>query len=238
MTRADRAASSIALLAAACAAAAFPGRMAAAAEAAPISLRSLLEEMTDPDRLARWPEPAYRCLQSSSHDRRSRTRSDPGGWFANTDNMDGLGADLRWESHGGRREAVLLDVEGPGCIVRFWTGGNPPKGKVRFYLDGAEEPAIEEPLGDLLGGRSFVPRPLGIENSGAADNLYLPIPYAKSAKITYDEAVPVFGGPQVRVTLDPDEEAVTLVGALTVFTIDWRKFANVDRVFMIGRWLS
>jgi len=165
--------------------------LAGAGEAS-ITLESLLKEMVDRDAIARWPEPAYTCRQASSYDRHSKTPADPKNWFANTDNMDGLGADLKWETnppYGGRREAVMLDVEGPGCIVRFWSGGQVPKGHIRFYLDGAEAPAIDAPMQDLMSGKGFVPKPLAIENAGRAINLYLPVPYAKHCKITYDEGV-------------------------------------------------
>ena len=75
--------------------------------------------MTDFEAVARWPKPEYTCRQASSYDRRSKTPGDPAGWFANTDNMDGLGADLRWETIAGRRECVMLDVDGPGAIARL-----------------------------------------------------------------------------------------------------------------------
>ncbi|MCX7048018.1 MAG: DUF2961 domain-containing protein [Candidatus Sumerlaeota bacterium] len=155
-----------------------------------ISLESLLKDMVDRDAIARWPEPPYVSRQASSYDRRSKTPDDAAGWFANTDNMDGLGKALRWETIQGRRECVMMEADGPGCVVRFWVGGAPPKGKVRFYLDGAESPAIEAPLYDLLAGKAFVPKPLAIENSGAAINLYLPVLYARHCKITYDEQNP------------------------------------------------
>jgi len=183
----------------------WAGRMAIAwavlsspirAEEATVSLKSLLAAMTDIEAIARWPQPEYTCRQVSSYDRQSKSPKDPAGWFANTDNMDGLGTDLRWETVQGRRECVLAEVEGPGAIVRFWSGGNPPKGRVRFYLDGAAEPAIEGALQELFSGKGFVPRPLAIENAGAAVNCYLPVPYALRCKITYDEADPVKpGGP-------------------------------------------
>ena len=162
----------------------------ARAEEPAISLESLLREMVDRDAIARWPQPEYTCRQASSYDRLSKTPTDAKGWFANTDNMDGAGDSLRWETIAGRRECVLLDVEGPGCVVRFWSGGQRPKGKVRFYLDGSDEPVLEAPLYDLLGGKAFVPKPLAIMNSGEALNLYLPIPYAKHCRITYDEGNP------------------------------------------------
>jgi hypothetical protein len=160
------------------------------AENATVTLESLLREMTDRDAVARWPLPEYACRQASSYDRKSRTPNDAAGWFANGDNLEMMNAPAPWVTRQGRSECVLLDVDGPGAVVRFWSGGAPPKGKVRFYLDGAEEPAIEAPLFDLLGGRSFVPRPLAIENSGAAINLYLPVPYARHCTITYDEGKP------------------------------------------------
>ena len=66
-----------------------------------VTLESLLGEMTDYGAVARWPDPPYTCRQASSYDRRSKTPDDPGGWFANTDNMDGSGDSLRWETIAG-----------------------------------------------------------------------------------------------------------------------------------------
>jgi len=157
---------------------------------APITIEALLKEMTDYGAVARWPQPAYMCLQSSSYDRRSKTPEDPGGWFANTDNMDQPGDAWAPRVHGDRYEWPLLDVDGPGCVVRFWTGGSPPNGTIRFYLDGADAPAIEASLGQLLYGEAFVPKPLGLRNPGGAGNLYFPIPYAKHCTITYHEPNP------------------------------------------------
>jgi hypothetical protein len=150
-----------------------------AAEDRTITIESLLAEMINYEAVARWPQPEYTCRQESSYDRRSKTPKEAAGWFANDDNMDQPTDAWKWEDRQGRREWVLLDVAGPGCAVRFWTGGSPPPGTVRFYLDGAEEPAIAAKLGDLLGGKAFVPHPLGITNAGDAKNLYFPIPYAK-----------------------------------------------------------
>ena len=52
--------------------------------AEPVSLKSLLAEMTDRASLARWPDPAYTCKQASSYDRASTAKDAPG-WFANND---------------------------------------------------------------------------------------------------------------------------------------------------------
>ena len=64
-----------------------------------ISLGSLLDEMTDPNGPARWPQPAYRQLQASSYNRASQVRGGPG-WFADS---DGIGF-IRTEQHDGRTE--------------------------------------------------------------------------------------------------------------------------------------
>ena len=61
-----------------------PGSPAIASPApGEITLESLLHEMIDRDAVARWPDPAYKCLHASSYDRRSKTPDDPAGWFAN-----------------------------------------------------------------------------------------------------------------------------------------------------------
>ena len=112
------------------------------ADGGPITLESLLLEMVDRDALARWPEPSYTCRQASSYDRRSLAPGQPG-WFANED----TGQYLRVETNAARLESVMLDAEGPGCIVRWWTGSIAgeigPPGLVRVYLDGSATPVIE-----------------------------------------------------------------------------------------------
>lgn len=161
---------------------------AAQAETPVVTLRTLLTDMTRFETVARFPDPPYTCRMESSYDRRSKAPTDPAGWFANTDNLDQPSDAWKVETRQGRQEWVLLNVAGPGCVVRFWSGGSPPIGTVRFYLDGAEEPALAGKLGDLLGGKSIVPVPLAIENAGGAVNLYLPIPYTRGCKITYEQA--------------------------------------------------
>jgi hypothetical protein len=157
-----------------------------AAPEAPITLQSLLEEMINPDHLALWPEPAFVTHQASSYDRRSKTPKDPDGWFANNDFCQFI----RMETVANRHEWVMMDADGPGCVDRFWTGGKDATGIVRFYLDGAAQPVIEAPLSDLLFGKNFVPSPLAYKTPHEAGNMYVPIPFAKHCKITYDEPDP------------------------------------------------
>jgi len=150
------------------------------AAAAPVTLESLLEEMTDRTAVARWPEPAYTCRQASSYDPASKGPAEPG-WFANADHSHYL----RVEKRDGREEGVLMDVEGPGAIVRFWVTAPAYEGTIRVYLDGSSEPAIAARVDELVGGAALVGPPLS-EETARGRNLYLPIPYAKHCKVTFD----------------------------------------------------
>jgi hypothetical protein len=147
---------------------------------APVTLESLLREMVDREALARYPEREYRTLQASSYDRASVAPDQPG-WFANDDR----GKYLRTETRDGRTEYVLMDVEGPGAVVRIWSANPEVAGTMRVYLDGASEPALAGPGADLLGGGGPIAGPLGgLRARGYS--LYVPIPYARRAKITVD----------------------------------------------------
>jgi hypothetical protein len=104
---------------------------------AEVNLESLLREMIDPAAVARWPQPEYTCRQASSYDRATVAPDKPG-WLANNDQNQFI----RIEENQGRKERVMLDAAGPGCLVRFWlTTDRNKQGKLRIYLDGAEEPA-------------------------------------------------------------------------------------------------
>jgi len=154
--------------------------VAAHAAAAPITTESLLKEMADHDALARFPDPPYTTGQASSYDRRSKRPGDAD-WFANND----WSQFIRSEAHGNRTEWVMMDVGDPGCVTRIWSGGPKPEGVIRFYFDGSEKPGIEMPAADLIGGTGLVGPPLS-QITARGLNLYLPIPYARGCKITYD----------------------------------------------------
>ncbi|MFA5814288.1 MAG: DUF2961 domain-containing protein [Bacteroidales bacterium] len=159
-----------------------------------ITFESLLQELTDRSGIAQWPAPEFRLLQASSYDRRS-TEKDKEGWFANEDWSNYV----RKEINQGREEYVLMDVEGPGAITRFWTGGHPnQKNNLRFYIDGQDTPFWEaDHTGALIGQNKSIGIPLSQRsvdqdslniNKGAqpGHNLYAPIPFAKRIKITSD----------------------------------------------------
>ncbi len=156
---------------------------AAGAESTVITTSSLMSEMTDLAGMAEFPKPAYTCKQFSSYNRNSKSPANPttDDWFANGDR----GQYLRVEDRAGRKEWVMMDAAGPGAVVRIWSAN--PEGNLRIYLDGAETPVIETPMTNLLGGTfAGLPSPIsGVRSRGW--NLYFPIPYAKSCKITSDK---------------------------------------------------
>ncbi|MCL3779913.1 DUF2961 domain-containing protein [Prolixibacteraceae bacterium JC049] len=154
-----------------------------------ITIQSLLREMVNRDKLATFPNPSYECKQASSYNRESVSPDKPG-WFADSDGV----FCIRTEMNNGQKEWVLMEDEGPGCITKIWavcfyyglkntTGAN-----VKFYLDGAKEPVIATNFFKLVKGEDFVKPPFAQESTRAG-NLYFPIPYAKSCKITMDQKV-------------------------------------------------
>lgn len=159
------------------------------ADRAPVTAETLLREMVDADSVARWPSPEYTCRQASSHDRATVAPDRPG-WFANHDHTQYL----RVEERRGHREHVMMDAEGPGAVVRFFlTTQAGREGVLRFYLDGADVPAFEVPAYDLMSGPWKVAAPLLTPHTsyeprgGGGSTSYLPIPYAKHCKITWEE---------------------------------------------------
>lgn len=170
--------------------------------ATPITIESLLLEMTDRQQLARYPMPSYLCLQSSSYDRDAVSPDEQETWYANWDRSQFV----RIEEKNGRKEYVMHDAAGPGAIVRIWATWHGPRGEpfsngtIRIYFDGEETPRIEGPIADILdkGGLAGPPLSQGVSPSTnygqRGHNLYLPIPYAKHCKITYSTDVPVDRG--------------------------------------------
>lgn len=166
-----------------------PPPLASAVLAAPtISLASLLREMLDVESVARWPEAEFTCHQVSSYDR-AKVAPDKPGWFANNDHTNYL----RTETNQGRTEHVMLDADGPGALVRFWlTAGGEKDGVLRIYLDGQTTPSLQFNAFDLLQGGLNVAAPLAQPHPGytartGGNNLYLPIPYARHCKVTWEE---------------------------------------------------
>lgn len=191
------------------------------APAQEVTLGSLLEEMVARKNMARYPEPAYQTRQFSSYDRRAK---EPGGenWYANRDNTKFLRRELTENGE----EWVMFDARSPGAIVRWWMtfGGfveGAGKGIIRVYIDGAEEPVIEGTAFDVLSGGRLVGPPLSASVSeltpyqNRGHNLYLPIPYGKSCKITYQGA---------GITAN-DEGEITDHKVAVYYVINYREYA-------------
>lgn len=151
-----------------------------------INLSTMLEEMADREQITRFPEKDYQSLQASSYNRESISPDKPG-WFADS---DGIGF-IRTEEVNGQTEWVIMEDEGPGVITKIWAvcfyyGLNDTIGaNIKFYLDGNPDPVIHTNFFELVKGQDFVKVPFA-EESTRAGNLYFPIPYAKSCKITMD----------------------------------------------------
>lgn len=151
-----------------------------------ITLKTLLNEMTDGGQ----PSFAWTARMTSSHDR-SSVSSDSPDWFANN---DGFGFE-RTEIIQGRREKVLMEDNHPGVITRFWLTTRNPRGTMRFYFDGHVEPDWVVPGFDLteFGLNELDDNPLLQKHTSyekgikGGQTLFLPIPYAKSCKITFEE---------------------------------------------------
>jgi hypothetical protein len=169
-----------------------------------IGVVALLEEMGDLSRLAALPDPPFVARMVSSFDRRSLTPADGDGWFANDDwvsaaRMNGVVIEEPPQSFSGRREYVLLDVPGPGAVVRIWTAT--PTGILRMYLDGDPRPVVEARTDELLGGRGDIPPPFAYLAARGSTS-YFPFPFRQRCKVTLDNIVatdPFNGQPLERV---------------------------------------
>lgn len=155
-----------------------------------VSFKSMLQELADREALARYPSPEYTLAQFSSYDR-AMVKPGDSTWFANWDRSMFIREEINQE----RKEYVMFDTIGPGAVVRFWmtfAGENSGKGTLRIYLDGSTEPVIVGPAVDVLSGKILTDGPLATSVSDASEyhmrghNLYLPIPYSKACKITYE----------------------------------------------------
>lgn len=151
----------------------------------PVSLRTLLKEMTDRFSVAEFPNPAYDEYQASSYDRSAKSPDEPG-WFGNHD----FSQYIRTEKNAGREEHVMLDADGPGAIVRFWITTTPERsGTLRIYFDHEQAPSIEITGYDLMksGLPLVIPHSSYEANGKGGSTLYLPLPFARHCKVTWEE---------------------------------------------------
>lgn len=104
-----------------------------------------------------------------------------------------------WHTIHAGETATLLDADGPGMIRHIWmTMDLSPKMLrgcvIRAYWDGADQPAIECPVGDFFGiahGRTnHFFNALQAMQEGVGLNSYFQMPFAKHAKITFTNETP------------------------------------------------
>ena len=159
-------------------------------QAETLTYADLVQHLTDMEHLAVLPPVGEKTALASSYDRASQydaTNDKYINWSANADD------------HGVVREegdtVVMADLKGPGCIWRIWSAAA-DEGHVRIYLDGSTTPAIDLPFKTYF-DRDKGPFPwknlcyLAASEAPAPNvpgsNLYVPIPFAKSCKITGDK---------------------------------------------------
>ncbi len=155
-----------------------------------ITLESLLDEMISNESMTRFPDPYYTSHQASSFDRGSIS-PDSVNWFRNGDGYHG-GNFMRIDTIDGRIEKVMLDVNTPGVITRFWMTSLDRKPVIRFYFNGKKEPGWIIPAYDLMkfgiegiGSGLIMPHTSYSESAGGSTS-FLPIPYANACKITVE----------------------------------------------------
>lgn len=142
----------------------------------------LIQRLTDLERLAVLPAEGERCEQWSSYDRASQYDEATGKYVKWDANGDGGGV-IRREG----TNFVFAEMTGPGCIWRIWSA-RPEKGRVRVYLDGASEPAIDLPfIGYFDKKNEPFTRSALVHTVAMGWNNYTPIPYQKSCKIVAEK---------------------------------------------------
>ena len=157
------------------------------AQTTDVSFSSLLQEMGDKTEETYFPVPEYKSLQASSYNRESISPDKPG-WFADS---DGTGY-IREETIKGKKEYVIMEHNGPGCITRMWTPffyynfDNRTGPNIKIYLNGNKTPVIDENFIALLSGKGSIHAPFATFTARAGV-CFLPIPFAKNCKITLDD---------------------------------------------------
>ena len=139
---------------------------------------AFLLDMSNLDRAARLDTAGTRLYSSF----------DPTGGNDNFNHYAGPGTEAGW--------VTLVDLEGPGCVRRFWTTGIDPGHPFKFYFDGEKTPRLSGTIDELFGERfPFQPPIARYQNNGWWS--YVPIPFAKSLRIE-SKAPPVhpYWGPR------------------------------------------
>jgi len=159
-----------------------------------VTIESLLKEMVDRDALAKTNAIPFKIMHVSSYSQKSISPDQPG-WFDNADSRV-FKKDLSITN----KEYTIMDVEGPGAMVRLWSAWNPqPKyfsnGTLRIYFDHSKTPQIEGNIENVISSNAYVGEPLSQKSSPflengkwySGHNFYFPLTFNKHIKITYQK---------------------------------------------------
>lgn len=201
-----------------------------------ITLETLLDEMVSVEEQACFPDPYYVCLQESSYDRNSVSPDMPG-WFANNDGFGIIAVDTTE----GRVERVMFNETGPGVITRIWITTLDKRGIWRFYLDGSKTPELTIPAYDLmllnisgLGRGLIQPHTSYTPEGKGGSTSFLPVPYAKACKITFEDPAGVMPTPKYyQINYRKYRENVTIeTFSLNVAARAAKKISEVNRLLL------
>lgn len=146
---------------------------------AEFSYADLVQRLVDLERPMWAPPVGERAGLASSYDRASVYDATNDRYLEWGANNDGSGI-VRLEGD----DAVLAEIEGPGCIWRIWSA-TVGEGHVRIFLDGAAEPVVDLPFSGYF-NRQHAPfdRPqLVYKTTAEGYNNYTPIPFQRSCRI-------------------------------------------------------
>ncbi len=150
-------------------------------------------------------------------------------------------------NYSGDEPVVLAEIEGPGCIRRFWvTGANLGRNVLlRIYFDGEEAPSVEAPLNDFFGAMHnlmadrYPPRnpaeglpdgyyrintPFFTVQPKTGFTSHMPMPFAESARF---EIVPGEGTSRTYYLIDWHEYPEQEMQETMRFRARWRREAPV-----------
>jgi len=153
-------------------------------------------------------------------------------WDRTGGNLDGWGFDgIDGDTN------VLLDVDGPGCIHRLFTGmlGEEVAGsRIQIFLDGNEAPLFDLPVDDFFAdsGGPFTPP---LVTALSYPGVLMPIPFSEHVRVQLesDEPEPRWGGYwQIAYTVYGDDVPV----ASLEWPLDERAQDEVDKV--ADAWLA
>ena len=146
------------------------------------TVATLLAEMADFENLAERPEPFFKQATASSYDRESHKG---GGGLVRQRRRRPIRA------HGDERRPQGARAGRSRRARRRSRGSGRPipdtANVVRFYFDGETTPRHRASAGRLCSGAPTPFGPVFSYISGTGGNLYFPLPYARSLKITIEE---------------------------------------------------